>query len=248
MSYFVKINSKITRKYEEAGIAGFKNLRGFLKSLRFQKTLYLGSEVVKETYYDTPDHLLSRSGIVLSKFEEGKNIFFKVENTAFLSKVLNKLEKEVFVHKIGIQDSLSDHAFYIKDGITALFSTPFSIDLENVINNANPNIIVTTKAKIYNIISGTGMRVSLAEESTNIKNLETRRTYNVSGLTVKLDSENISLFLDEFNKFNELLQRNCKEFLEINENPFDFARNVTKQIVIEPKPKKKPEKKKKTTE
>ena len=189
--------------------------------------------------------MLSRSGIVLSRFEEGKNIFFKVENTAFLSKVLNKLEKEVYIHKIGYNDKLSDHAFYIKDGITALFSTPFSIDLENVINNAVPNLIIITKAKIFSVVSGTGMRVSIAEEKTSIKNLETKRTYAVQGLSVKLDSENISLFLEEFNKFNEVLQRNCKEFLEINENQFDFAREVTKPIVIEPKQKKNKEKKKK---
>lgn len=243
MGYFVKINSKTTKKYEKAGTTSFKNLHGFLKSLRFQKTSYLGKEVLKETYYDTPEHLLSRSGIVLSKFDEGKNIFFKVENAAFLSKMLNRLEKEIFIHKIGIQDKLEDHAFYIKDGITALFSTPFSIDLENVINNAKPNLVVTTKAKIYRIVSGSGMRVGLAEEKTNIKNLETKRTYNIEGLTVKLDSENVPLFLDEFNKFNEILQRNCKEYLETNENQFDFARNVTKPIVVEPKEKKKPKKK-----
>ena len=248
MGYFVKINSKTTRKYEEVGSSSFKNLKGFLKSLRFQKTTYIGSEVVKETFFDTPEHLLSRSGIVLSKFEEGKNIFFKVENTAFLSKVLNKLEKEVYIHKVGIADKLSDHAFYIKDGITALFSTPFSIDLENVINNSNPNLIITTKSKIYKIVSGSGMRVSLAEEYTNIKNLETKRIYNIQGLTIKLDSENVPLFLDEFDKFNELLQRNCKEFLETNENQFDFANNVTKPIVIEPKQKKDKKKTKKNND
>ena len=238
MGYFVKINSALTRKYDEVGSKSFKNLLGFLKYLKFQKTDYIGKDVVKETYYDTPEHLLNKAGIVLSKFEESSNILFKVENTAFLSKVLNKLEKEVYIHKVGIQDNLSDHAFYLKDGITALFTTSFSIDLENVINNCLPNIVVTTNAKIYRVASGSGMRISIALEKINIKNLETRRVYNTQGITIKLDNKNVDLFLDEFNKFNDLLKKNCKEFLETTENQFEYVQNVTKPIVIEPKKKK----------
>ena len=243
MGYFVKIDSNITRKYEEVGSSSFKNLLGFLNALHFQKTTYIGKDIAKETFFDTPEHLLARGGIILSKFEEGNNVLFKVENTAFLSKVLNKLEKEVYIHKIGYADKLSDHAFYLKDGITALFTTSFSIDLENVINNSIPNLIITTNAKIYSVVSGSGMRLRVALEKVKIKNLETKRSHKMQGITIKLDSENVSLFIDEFNKFNDLLQKNCKEYLITKQNQYDYAKNVTKPIVIATKEKVKKKKK-----
>lgn len=245
MGYFVKINTEITKKYELVGEGDFKNLLGFIGSLRFHKISYLGSDVAKEVYYDTPEHLLNKSGVVLSKFEEGTNAFFKVENTAFMSKVLDKIGKEVFIHKIGYNDTLSDHAFYVKDGITALYTTSFSIDLENVLSNAVPKLEIITTAKVYNIASGTGMRVDLALEERRIRNLETKRTNKSKGITIRLKNENRSVFLTEFNNLNTLLLRNCKEFVEIKENPFDYASNVTKAIVHQPKEKKNKEKAKK---
>ena len=98
MGYFVKIDSSTTKKYEMVGENNFKNILGFLNHMTFHKTSYLGKDFVKEVYYDTPEHLLNKSGIILSRFEEGRNVFFRVENTAFLSKVLNKMEREIFVH------------------------------------------------------------------------------------------------------------------------------------------------------
>lgn len=246
MGYFVKINTEITKKYELVGEGNFKNLLGFIGSLRFHKISYLGSDIAKEVYYDTPEHLLNKSGIVLSKFEEGTNAFFKVENTAFMSKVLDKIGKEVFVHKIGYNDTLIDHAFYVKDGITALYTTSFSIDLENVLSNAVPKLEIVTSAKVYNIASGTGMRVDLALEEKRIKNLETKRTNKSKGITIRLKNENFAVFLPEFNELNKLLQRNCKEYLEIKENQFDYASNVTKPIIPKPKEKKNKDKAKKS--
>lgn len=239
MGYFVKINNDTTKKYEAVSSTAFKNFLRFARGLKFQKVSRLGKDVVTETYYDTPAHLLNKSGIILSKFEEGNNIFFKVENTSYLSKVLNKIHKEVFVHKVGANDQLSDHAFYIKDGITSLFSTPFSIDLENVIKNATPKMEVKIVAEIYQVTSGTGMRARVALENKTVKNFETKRKpYEVQSMTVKLYNDTVELFKEDFEEFNNLLQKNCKEFLLVDENQFDFATKVTKPIAPKVKEKK----------
>lgn len=230
MGYYVKINSDNTKKYEAVSPTAFKNFLGFARSLKFKKLSKLGSDVAIETYYDTPNHLLNKSGIVLSRFQEGNNIFFKVEKTTHLSKILNNLTKEVFVHKVGANDKLSDHAFYIKDGITSLFTTAFSIDLENVLKNAVPKMEVRINADIYLITSGTGMRSKIALETKAVTNFETKRKYTVQGMTVKLTNETVELFKNDFDNFNKLLQKNCKEFLPVDENQFDFATKVTKAI------------------
>lgn len=245
MGYSVKINSVTTKKYEAVSVTAFKNFLGFAHGLKFQKMSKIGRDFAKETYYDTPAHLLNKSGIVLSKFEEGKNVFFKVENASFLSKVLNKMEKEIFVHKVGAGDKLSDHAFYIKDGITSMFTTAFSIDLENVIKSAEPKMEVSIVADIYQLASGTGMRAKIALETKTIRNLETKRRYIVQGLTIRLENDNTKLFINDFNKFNELLQRNCKEFMLVDENQFDFATKVTKALPPKVKEKKTKDQKKK---
>jgi len=235
MGYFVKINSETTKTYEAVSNTAFKNFLDFAKHLKFQKVVKLGNDIAKETYFDTPAHLLNKSGVVLSRFQEGSNVFFKVENASFMSKVLNKMQKEVFVHKVGANDKLTDHGFYIKDGITSLFSTAFSIDLENVVKSAEPKMEVEIRADIYQLTSGTGMKAKIALENKFVRNLETKRKYEVQGLTVKLESENIALYKEEFEKLNALIQKNCKEFLLIDENQFDFASKVTKAIPPKPK-------------
>ena len=245
MGYFVKINNDTKKTYEAVTPKAFKNFLMFASGLRFNKLVYLENDKVKETYYDTPVHLLNKSGIILSRFSENTNAFFKVENTTFLSKMLNKLTKEVFVHKVGHNDTIADHAFYIKDGITALYNNPFSIDLENVLKNCQEKMEIQIKSKIYQLTSGTGMRVLISLEDKLVRNFETKRKFKVQGMTIKLASDNIDLYKKEFDKLNSLIQKNCKEFIEINDNQFDFATKVTKPI--EPKPKedkkKKPNKK-----
>lgn len=245
MGYFVKINNDTKRTYEAVAPNAFKNFLMFANGLKFNKVTFLETDRVKETYYDTPAHLLNKSGIILSKFVEGSNAFFKVENTTFLSKMLNKLTKEVFVHKVGHYDSISDHAFYIKDGITALYTNSFSIDLENVLKTCTAKMEITFNSQIYQLISGTGMRVLIALENKSVRNIETKRSFNVQGMTIKLASENVALYKPEFDKLNELIQKNCKEFLEIHDNQFEWASKVTRAIEIKPKEqqKKKPVKK-----
>lgn len=230
MGYFVKIDSDISKTYEAVSEKSFKNFLEFAKGLRFQKLTKIGKSVAKEVYYDTPAHLLNKAGIVLSKFQEGANNFFKVENATFLSKMLNKINKEVFIHKVGANDKLIDHGFYLKDGITALYNTSFTIDLENVIKTAVPKMEVLIKAKIYQLTSGTGMRAKIALENKTIKNYETKRKYTVQGLTIKLENDNLDVFTDDFEKFNAMIQKNCKDFMLVNDNQFDFATKVTKAI------------------
>ena len=89
---------------------------------------------------------------------------------------------------------------------------------------------IEIKSDIYQIVSGTGMRAKLALENKYIKNLETKRKFKVQGMTIKMENENLALFLPDFEDFNKLIQKNCKEFLLIDENQFDFAQKVTKAL------------------
>lgn len=228
MGYYVSVNNENKIKYQAIDNTAFKNFLAFANHLQFKKLMFIGNDLCHVTYYDNPNHLLNKAGVVVSRFEEGSNIFFRVENTTFLSKLLKN--KKVFVHKVGPNDTIYDHGFYVKEGITSLTSGSFSVDIENVIKTSAPTIDIITKAKIYDIISGTGMRVNIALEDKKIINHETHRKYKVQHMIVKLDSKS-SVYQEEFNVFNQLIQKNCKSLMIIEDNNFDYAVKVTKPIV-----------------
>ena len=142
------------------------------------------------------------------------------------------------MHKVGYSDKLCDHAFYIKDGITSLYTTPFSVDLENIINSAVPTMEININAQVYEVVSGTGMRARVALENKQVRNFETNRKYKVQSMTLKLEG-NTELYANDFNEFNDLIQKNCKDLMPIDESQYDWAVKVTKPIIIEKKPKEK---------
>ena len=193
MGYYVRVNNKTTKKYEAVDEKAFKNFLAFARGLKFQKLNYVDGDNCKETYYDTPAHLLTKSGIILSRFEEG---------------------------------------------ITSLYTTPFSVDLENIINSAIPTMEVVINAQVYEVVSGTGMRARVALENKHVRNFETNRKYKVQSMTLKLIG-NTELYANDFNEFNDLIQKNCKDLMPIDESQYDWAVKVTKPIIIEKKPKEK---------
>ena len=54
-------------------------------------------------------------------------------------------------------------------------------------------------------------------------------------------------YLEEFDRFNNAIQKYCKEFIVVNDNNFEHAKNVTKKIVV-PKLTKEEKKKQKELE
>ena len=57
-------------------------------------------------------------------------------------------------------------------------------------------------------------------------------------MTLKLTG-NTELYANDFNEFNDLIQKNCKDLMPIDESQYDWAVKVTKPIIIEKKPKEK---------
>lgn len=228
MAKFVEKQNYGTKKYEALVKKPFAKFFALESILKFYKFTPSGSVKSSEIFYDTPTKILSKAGVVLSRIQENERVFFKVEQSAYNTATFKKTFSKIFVHQVGLKDTVSDHAFYLVDGIKALFSTPFSIDLENIIKNSIPQIAVFTTANITKIISGTGFRAYVATENTVYKNFETKRKYKSQGLTVThLGPEQ---YLPEFEKFNKQILKYCKEFVEVNKNIYEHALKVTKKI------------------
>ena len=245
MGKFVQKQNYGTVKYEAVVKNSFEKVLALTSVLRFFKFQSLGPVQSSETFYDTPTNLLEKAGIILSRVQEGNRVFFKVEQSAYFSKAFKHPTSKIFIHKVGTKDSITDHAFYLVDGIRGLYSTAFSIDLENIIKNAVPKITIQISARVYKVISGTGFRCYMAHEDILYKNFQTKKKYTSQGMTIKhLGPEQ---YMQEFDEFNSLVEKHCKQFLVVHDNTYEHAKNVTKKIEI-PKLTKEEKKKKKEQE
>ena len=226
MGKFVELSSKGLVKYEALTSKPFEKVFALERILKFYRFQYFGQVKTSEIFYDTPNDLLNKAGITLSKIQEDDRVFFKVCQIKD-KKSVNKNQK-VFSHRVGVKDTLADHAFYLVDGIRGLFSSPFYIDLEHVIQNAVPKVGIFTNANVYKVISGTGFRALMGMEQTTYTNYETKRQSKLEGLTVKHDSPD--QYLGEFDTFNNKLKKYCKNFIEVNDNLYEHVKTVTRKI------------------
>jgi hypothetical protein len=222
---FVEIRNDDFMKYEALVDKPFGKVVQLDRVLPFYKLSPEGAIRCSEVFYDTPNDLLLKAGITLSKIQEDDQVFFKVcQNTT--SKT-NRNQK-VFSHKVGAKDTLKDHAFYLMDGIRGLFSTPMYIDLEHVIQIAIPKVGIFINANLINVISGTGFRANLTLEETRYENYETKRNQKVLGMTVRLASP--EQYMPEFVSFNDAIKKHCKDFIEVNDNIYQHVRTITRRI------------------
>ena len=225
MGKFVELNSKDIVRYEALTDKPFGKVFALENILTFYRFQYCGQIHTSEIFYDTPNDILYKAGIILSKIQEENRVFFKVYQIS-QSKILKS--QKVFAHQVGAKDTLKDHAFYLVDGIRGVFSTPFYVDLENVIKNAIPKVASYTVANVYKIISGSGFRSYICMEDTKYENFETKRSQKVQGMTVKLIGP--EQYMPEFVTLNETIQKYCKDFVQVHNNQYEYIKTITRKI------------------
>ncbi len=226
MGKFVKIANKDIVKYEALSNKPFDKIFKLEKILKFYKFQYFGVIRSSEVFYDTPNDLLYKAGVILSRIQEDDRVFFKVSQSS--SNKTKIKDQKVFSHKVAPKDTIKDHSFYLVDGIKGLFNTPFNIDLENIIKNSIPKISITITANVYKVISGTGFRAFMCHEDIRYNNHESKRQEKANGMTIKLDSP--EQYYPEFQDFNKAIQKHCKEFVEVHDNMYEHAKKITKKI------------------
>ncbi len=225
MGKFIELKNDDVVKYEALTDKPFEKVFALQNVLKFYRFAYAGTVKSSEIFYDTPSDLLYKAGVVLSRVQEDDRVFFKVSPSASLSNVTTK---KIFSHKVGVKDTIKDHAFYLVDGIKGLFSTPFSIDVENVIKNAVPKIGIFINADVYKVISGTGFRSFMCHENIKYENYETKRKQHALGMTVKMIGP--EQYHEEFVSFNDAIKKYCKEFIEVHDNLYEHAKKITRKI------------------
>ena len=206
----------------------FNKLLSFGASLRAYTLRPTGRNLSTITYYDTPENLLQRTGRLFYKTSENGKCFFKLEKLSFLPKTLKKNDEQIFVHEISQRDTPEEHSLYLIDAITSMFSTQFRIDLENVIKSVRPKLVIEIRADVYKVYGGTGFKCDMALENVVYRNFETKRKVKCKEVTFTLDSP--QQFRKNYDEFLALVNKHCKDIVEMNESRYEHAKNLTKPI------------------
>lgn len=237
MGTFIHIKTKGTKNYIAVSENPFGKVLALEKKLSLHRFSFLKKYRMTEIFYDTPNALLSKAGIVISKTISPEKSFFKVERQTVSLKQLSRLKETIFVHEVGARDTVSDHAFFLVDGIKNLFTTQFTVDLENVLKNLHPIMTITSSMEEWSIMSGGGFRCKVFYKKSTIHNIKTKRKNHFQSMKLELDSA--ETYLPAFDYLVEQIEKYCKDFVINTESLFDYCIRLTKPL---------PEKKKLTRE
>ena len=133
------------------------------------------------------------------------------------------------MHEIAQRDTPEEHALYLIDAITSMFSMQFRVDLENVIKAARPKLDIEITADVYKVFGGTGFKCDMALENVVYKNYETKRKVKGKEATFTLDS-NPQNYRKNYDDFLALVNKHCKDIIEMNESRYEHAKNITKVL------------------
>ena len=181
----------------------------------------------KEVYLDSPNNLLLSAGIILSKTTEKNKAFFKVEMEKLKTNKTSLVQRteKIFVHNVGLKDKVLDHSFFLANGIKAMFSTQFYIDLDNVLKLIVPKIELKIKKSTFKVFAGNGFKAELLFEEIAIKNYESKRGSNLYTLTVTQLSQ---LQAKEFDEFTSKIEKYCKEIMPTQDSKYEIVKRMTK--------------------
>ena len=226
MGNFQTINLKGVKRYNVFQKKSFKKvleLYAYMPSYEFA-----GDRVgyKTETFYDTKNNLLESAGIILCKVVDEGKAYLKIDREENLIENKTKDQRKLYIHQIGVNDSIEDNMYYIIDGITSLFSTNFSIDLENVIKNVEPKIKIKTKSTILKVLNGTGFKAEINMEEVKIKNLFKRKKAKTNLLIIEESSSKNNM--KDFEEFIVELEKRCKEITPTKETNYEMAKRMTR--------------------
>ncbi len=198
-----------------------------------------------EIIYDTPNHLLSSAGIVLSKQYDGE-IYFKVRKISYLPSQLRKPSEKLYLAKCKKQESPKDYPLQIAKAINDAFANIFTIDLVEVVKQVIPIYEIKVKGNAYILTSGTGAKGQIVFEKARYRDLVGGRKVKTKGATVTLSGDPNDK--KEAEEVLDAIERRCKELLMYEESRFEIAqrllrpKSAPKNVQKTPKKSKKEEK------
>lgn len=185
------------------------------------------------TYYDTPDHDLLKSNIVLYKtqignFTELNMATEKVSNTFRYSVRTNYKH---FTKQIKAHDSIFKHKEFLIDSFKAMFMSSLGFDPEFLMRKLTTAYEIKTVSNEYRSTNGTGLKITYSFDEDRYTNFLTKQKVEANILTIYQHS-NASTDPD-FDDLISKIERYLKELTPTTDTKIMIARRLTSARAIQ---------------
>ncbi len=179
------------------------------------------------TYYDTPNHDLEKSNIVLYKTQIGNftelNMTTEKVNSTFRYTVRTNYKH--FSKQIKPHDSILKHKEFLIDNFTNMFMSSINFDPEFLMRKLQVAYVIKTTSMEYRSLNFTGLKITYSFDSDSYTNYFTNQMSQSNILTIYQHSdENTD---EDFNNLISKLTRYCKELTPIQDSKIMIARRMT---------------------
>ena len=195
----------------------------------FGKYIMHFEEKIKKvfTYYDTPDHDLQKSNIVLYKTQIGNftelNMATEKVNSTF--RYALRTNYKHFTKQIKPHDSILKHKEFLIDNFTNMFMSSINFDPEFLMRKLQVAYVIKTTSTEYRSMNITGLKITYSFDSDEYTNFYNNQTVKSNVLTIYQHSaENTD---EDFENLIGKLTRYCKELTPTNDTKIMIARRAT---------------------
>ena len=201
----------------------------------FGKYIMHFEEKIKKvfTYYDTPNHDLEKSNIVLYKTQIGNftELNMATEKPTSTFRYSMRTNYKHFTKQIKARDSILKHKEFLIENFTNMFLSSINFDPEFLMRKLQVAYTVTTTSMEYRSLNYTGLKITYSFDTDTYFNNFTKQTVNTNILTIYQHSAEHTD--EDFNNVIGKLTRYCKELTATNETKIMIARRLT-NIKTEP--------------
>lgn len=179
------------------------------------------------TYYDTPNHDLEKSNIVLYKTQIGNftelNMATEKVNSTF--RFAMRTNYKHYTKQIKPHDSILKHKDFLIDNFTNMFMSSINFDPEFLMRKLQEAYTIKTTSVEYRSLNVTGLKITYSFDKDTYTNHFNKQIRNAHILTIYQHSaENTD---EDFDNLIGKLIRYCKELTATNDTKITIARRIT---------------------
>ena len=185
------------------------------------------------TYYDTPNHDLEKSNIVLYKTQIGKfcelNMATEKVNTSLRYNVRTNYKH--FTKPIKTHDKILKHKDFLIDSFKSMFMSSVNLDPEFLMRKLQEAYIIETVSTEYRSVNMTGLKITYSFDEDIYTNFFSNQKVKASTLTIYQHSSQKTD--EDFDDLIDKLARYCKELTPTKDTKIMIARRLSSQREVQ---------------
>ncbi len=179
------------------------------------------------TYYDTPNHDLEKSNIVLYKTQIGSfcELNMATEKVSSTHRYSVRTNYKHFTKQIKPHDSILKHKEFLINSFTEMFMSSINFDPEFLMRKLQVAYTIKTKSTEYRSMNVTGLKITYSFDEDIYTNYFNNLIATANILTIYQHSDTRTD--EDFENLMGKLARYCKELTPTNDTKIMIARRIT---------------------